>query len=319
MLSYELTPDGKKMLYATSPTTWLIGPAGPSPLAGLGAMLGGGRGGAAAGGMGGTEPKALNLDAIEVRIDPPAEWKQIFHEAWRINRDFFYDPNMHGADWPAMEKKYAQFLPELTNGGDLYRVIRWMLSELSVGHSYHTPGERLHETKAVPGGLLGADYEVADGRYKFKKIYGGLNWTPDLRSPLTAPGVNVKEGEYLLAVRGVDLKPPTELFSLFENTAGKSIEITVGPSADGKGSRVVTVEPLANEYALRNLDWVQGNMKKVQEATEGRVAYVYVPDTAMGGLTAIQTLLLSRRSIRKRSSSTSGSTAAAGSRITTST
>ena len=163
-----------------------------------------------------------------------------------------------------------------------------MLSELAVGHSYHNVGERLHDAKNVPGGLLGADYELADGRYRFKKIYGGLNWTPELRSPLTAPGVNVKEGEYLLAVRGIDLKPPTELYSLFENTAGKSIEITVGPTADGKNSRVVTVEPLTNEYALRNLDWVQGNMKKVQEATKGRVAYVYVPDTALGGLTAFK-------------------------------
>ncbi len=129
---------------------------------------------------------------------------------------------------------------------------------------------------------------MANGRYRFKKIYGGLNWTSALRSPLTAPGVNVKEGEYLLAVRGVDLKSPTEIFSLFENRAGKSIEITVGPNPDGKGSRVVTVEPLSNEYALRNRDWVEGNLKKVQEATKGRVAYVYVPDTAMRGLTAFK-------------------------------
>src|SRR5205807_10586433 len=125
--------------------------------------------------------------------------------------------------------------------------------------------------------LLGVDYEVAEGRYRFKKIYGGLNWTAEQRSPLTAPGVNVKEGEFLLAVRGVELKAPTEIFSLLENSAGKTIEITVGPTADGKNSRTVTVEPLPNEYALRNLDWVQGNLKKVQTATKGRVAYVYVP------------------------------------------
>jgi tricorn protease len=302
VMSYELTPDGRKMLYATSPTAWHIGSSSPSPgggAGGLAAMLGGagggggggrGRGAAPAGG-GESSPdgaKTLNVDAIEVRVDPTAEWKQVFNEAWRINRDFFYDPNMHGANWESIRKKYEVFLPELTNDADLYRVIRWMLSELSVGHSYHTPGERLFERKTVPGGLLGADYDVADGRYRFKKIYGGLNWTAELRSPLTAPGVNVKEGEYLLAVKGVDLKPPTELYSLFENTAGKSIEITVGPNADGKGSRVVTVEPLTNEYALRNLDWVEGNLKKVEKATGGRVAYVYLPDTAMGGLTAFK-------------------------------
>ena len=158
----------------------------------------------------------------------------MFDEAWRINRDNFYDPGMHGADWPAMRKKYAAFLPDLATRGDLYRVIRWMLSELAVGHSYLFPAEPLDQRQTVPGGLLGADYEVANGRYRFKKVYGGLNWSPELRSPLTAPGVDVKAGEYLLAVRGIELRPPTELFSLFENTAEKSIEITVGPNPDGK-------------------------------------------------------------------------------------
>src|SRR5260370_20781732 len=140
-----------------------------------------------------------------------------------------------------------------------------MLSELAVGHSNTGAGERLYEHKTVPGGLLGADYEIANGRYRFKKVYGGLNWTPELRAPLTAPGVDVKAGEYLLAVRGIDLKPPTEVYSLFENTADKSIEITVGPNSDGKDSRTVTVEPVANEYALRNADWVEGNLRKVHK------------------------------------------------------
>src|SRR5207248_9773152 len=226
--SFELTPDGRKMLYATG-GNWFIGSAtgsgGGAPPAAAPAAAGptrprrGGGGAAPAaappGGEGGDQ--RLNLDAIEVRIDPRAEWKQIFEEAWRINRDFFYDPNMHGADWKAVKAKYEPFLPHVTNGADLYRVISWMLSELAVGHSRYTPGERVHERKTTPGGLLGADYEVADGRYRFKKIYGGLNWSPTFRSPLTAPGVNVKEGEYLLAVGGVDLKPPTELYSLFAN------------------------------------------------------------------------------------------------------
>jgi tricorn protease len=191
---------------------------------------------------------------------------------------------MHGADWPAIKKKYEVFLPHLTSGGDLYRVIGWMLSELAVGHSRYAPGERLYDRKTVPGGLLGADYEQANGRYRFKKIYTGLNFTSDLRSPLTAPGVNVKEGEYLLAVNGQDLKPPTEIFSLFENTAGKTVELTVGPNANGRDSRTVTVEPLANELALRNREWVEGNLKKVEKATGGKVGYVYVPDTAGQGL-----------------------------------
>ena len=286
--AYELTPDGRKMLYSQS-GDWYIGSAsggGGTVLPPAAAR--GGRGASsspsssesAGGGSGGK----LNLDAIEVRVDPRAEWKQILHEAWRINRDFFYDPNMHGADWQAVKKKYEPFLEHVNNGGDLYKVVRWMLSELAVGHSYTTPGERAVEKKTVGGGLLGADYGIKDGRYFFKKIYSGLNYTSDLRSPLTAPGVNVKEGEFLLAVRGVDLKPPTEVFSLFESTSGKSIELTVGPNADGKGSRTVTVETLGNELALRNREWIEGNLRKVEKATGGKVGYVYVPDTAGQGV-----------------------------------
>jgi tricorn protease len=258
--SYQVTADHKKALIFNPPESWsIIEIAGTPPSPGKG---------------------KLKIDAVEMRIDPRAEWPQIFDEVWRINRDYFYDPGMHGADWPAMKQKYTVFLPHLATRGDLDRVIRWMLSELAVGHSYLAPGERLHEKKPIPGGLLGASYEIADGRYRFKKVYGGLNWSPELRSPLTAPGVDVKAGEYLLAVRGIDLKPPTSLYSLFENTANKSIEITVGPSADGKDSRTVTVEPLASEASLRNRDWVEGNLKKVHRATGGRVAYVYVPNTA---------------------------------------
>jgi tricorn protease len=268
LLGYRLTADGKKALVSTRAAK---GVAGGAPgwaiieVSGPAASLEKGR---------------LKTEAIEVRVEPRAEWRQIFDEAWRINRDYFYDPGMHGADWPAVRRKYAAFLPHLATRGDLDRLIQWMLSELAVGHSYLAPGERLHARKTVPGGLLGADYEIADGRYRFRRVYGGLNWDPELRAPLTAPGVDVKVGEYLLAVRGIDLKPPTSLYSLFENTAGKGIDVTVGPSPDGKGSRTVTVEPLADEYALRNRAWVEGNLRKVHAATKGRVAYVYVPNTA---------------------------------------
>ncbi|HKB03846.1 MAG TPA: PDZ domain-containing protein [Gemmataceae bacterium] len=229
---------------------------------------------------GGAPKGKLDLDRVEVRVEPRAEWRQIFDEAWRVNRDYFYDPAMHGADWPAMKKKYEPFLPHVTHSGDLYRVVQWMLSELAVGHSGTRPGERGHEPKTVPGGLLGADYDVANGRYRFKKVYGGQSWSPEARAPLTAPGVDAVAGEYLLAVRGKDLKPPANLHALFENTTGKSIEITVGPNPDGSGSRTVTVEPVADEFALRNRDWVEGNLRKVHRATDGRVAYVYVPNTA---------------------------------------
>ena len=227
----------------------------------------------------------LNIDAIEVRIDPRAEWTQIYNEAWRINRDYFYATNMHGADWKAMREKYSVFLPHLSCRSDLNRVIRWMCSELAVGHHRIGGGDYLYQPKRIPGGLLGADYVIENGRYRIKKVYGGLNWNPELRSPLTEPGVNVKEGEYLLAVQGRDVRPPENLFSFFENTSGKIIETKVGANPDGTGSRIVSVVPISNEYALRNRDWVEGNLKKVNEATGGRVAYVYVPNTATLGHT----------------------------------
>lgn len=225
----------------------------------------------------------LALDRVEVKIDPRAEWNQIFHEAWRINRDYFYDPGFHGADWNAMRAKYAAFLPDVSVRQDLNRVMRWMSSELAVGHHRLGGGDSLADTDTRPGGLLGADYAVENGRYRFRKVFGGLNWNPELRSPLTEPGVDVKAGEYLLAVEGNELRHPENLYSRFERTAGRLTEITVGPSPDGKGSRTVQVVPVESEAQLRNRDWVEGNLRKVTEATKGRVAYVYVPNTSTAG------------------------------------
>jgi tricorn protease len=258
---YVVSVDKKKIMYRSN-ANWSIVGVTPKPQPGTG---------------------RVNVDDIEVRIDPRAEWTQIFNEAWRINRDYFYAPNMHGANWSVMRDKYAAFLPHLSTRGDLNRVIQWMCSELSVGHHRGGGGDSLYTVRTVPGGLLGADYSVENGRYRFKKVYGGLNWNPELRSPLTEPGVNVKAGEYLISVRGQDLRPPTNVYSLFENTSGRIIEITVGPNPDGTGARTVSVVPIGNEGALRNRDWVEGNLKKVEQATGGRVAYVYVPNTAQAG------------------------------------
>ncbi len=258
---FMISADGKKMLLVSRGTFSIVA-AGAKPEPGKG---------------------RLNVEAIEVKVDPQAEWRQIFGEAWRIQRDYFYDPKFQGCDWPAMRTKYEPFLNDVACRADLNRVIQWMCSELAVGHHRVGGGDMPGASRAVPGGLLGADYEVADGRYRFQKVYGGLNWTPDLRSPLTEPGVDVKAGDYLLAVEGRDLKPPENLFARFENTAGKIVEITVGPNADGKGARTLQVVPVPSESALRNRDWVEGNLQKVQEATGGRVAYVYVPNTSTLG------------------------------------
>ncbi len=262
MDGYVITADGKKMLYVKN-GMWTISAAGEKPEPGKG---------------------MVNVNDIEVKIDPAAEWADMFDEAWRVNRDYFYDPGMHGNDWQAVKKKYAVFLPDLSCRSDLNNVFQWMFSELSIGHHFITDGgDRMYHPQMISGGLLGADYAVVNNKYQFKKIYGGLNWNPNLRSPLTEPGVNVKAGEYLLAVNGQEVSGADNLYKYFENTAGKIVELTVGPNADNTSSRVVKVVPVDNEFALRNRDWVEGNLRKVTEATNGQVAYVYVPNTAGEG------------------------------------
>ena len=258
--SYELSADGKKVLYNTGQTFFV------SPVAKVNANEG-----------------RLAVADVEVKIDPRAEWTQIFNEAWRINRDYFYAPNMHGVNWDANRKKYAQFLPEAATKADVNRIIQWMMSELSVGHHRGGGGDRLSPPASVPGGLLGADYTVDHDRYRIAKVYGGLNWTPNLRSPLTEPGVNAKVGEYIIAVNGVQVRAPMNIFAPFENTAGKIVDLTLASNPEGTGARTVQVVPIASEAALRNRAWVEGNLRKVDSLSGGSIAYVYVPDTGNQG------------------------------------
>ncbi len=225
----------------------------------------------------------LALDKVSVAVEPRAEWAQILEDAWRINRDYFYATNYHGADWPKMREKYRAFLPHLATRNDLDRVIRMMLSELAVGHSYLGPGDYPFAPKEIKVGLLGADYAVDAGRWRFTKVLGGLNWNPDLRSPLRTPGVEVKAGDYLLAVDGVPLRAPDSVYAAFEDKADRQVRLTVGPKADGSGSRDVVVVPVADETGLRYLDWVEANQRYVTQKSGGRLAYVHVPNTAEDG------------------------------------
>ena len=228
----------------------------------------------------------LNFSSIKVKINPQDEWNNIFEEAWRVNRDYFYDPNMHGVNWNAMKEKYRPFLAHVSCKSDLYRVMQWMFSELAVGHHrFGSRGDNMNSSDNIQGGLLGADYTIKNNRYQIMKIYGGLNWNPNLRSPLTEPGVNVNEGEYIIAVNNKNVSSRDNLYSFFENTANKIVNLKVSKKADGSDARTVKVTPVSSERALRNRDWVEGNMKKVHEATNGQVAYVYVPNTASAGHT----------------------------------
>jgi len=260
---YEVSADGKKMIYATLGSDYVITDATSKPKPGEG---------------------KLNLSDLKVRVNPEKEWKQMFDELWRIERDYFYVENMHGADWKAVKQKYEKFLPHVSHREDLNYLFAEMMSELVIGHNYVGGGD-MPEEESVRTGLLGADYEIQNNRYRIEKIYSGLNWNPSFKAPLTQPGVDVSEGDYILAVDGEELAGDQNIYSLFQNTVGKQVSLTVNSQPDFDNAREVTVVPVRSERNLRNMHWVESNRKKVNEMTDGRVAYVYMPNTGSGGYT----------------------------------
>ncbi len=206
----------------------------------------------------------------------------MYHEAWRIERDFFYDPGYHGLDLAATEKRYAAFLEHLASREDLNYLFQEAMGQMIVGHLFVGGGDT-PDVKHVGAGLLGADYAIENGRYRVERVYDGENWNPGMQAPLTQPGVNVTAGEYILAVNGRDLRASDDIYSFFEATAGKSVVLKVGPDPGGEKSREVTVVPIGDEHGLRHLAWVEDNRRKVEQMTKGRVAYIHMPDTATGG------------------------------------
>jgi tricorn protease len=230
---------------------------------------------------------ALNLSSMDMRIDPRAEWKQMFNETWRQERDFFFEASMNGVDWGKERERYAPLLPDVADRFDLNYLIGEMLGELGNSHTYVGGGD-YPDLHPVNLGLLGVDYELdaASGLYRFKKIYTGENWDASLRSPLTEPGVVAKEGDYLIAVNGRDLKAPHAPSELFVNTAEQTVTLTINSQPSATGARPVVVKPLSSEYALRQLDMVNTNRRKVEQATGGRVGYIYLPDMEGDGLNA---------------------------------
>ncbi|HLJ96222.1 MAG TPA: PDZ domain-containing protein [Gemmataceae bacterium] len=275
---FVVSHNGEKMLYQQGEKWFLT--ATPPP-----AKPGEGAGPPKSGeGPGPSKPGegAVKLEDVEIRIDPRAEWRQIYRETWRIERDFLYDPNAHGLDLAAAEKKYQPYLSGLGSRHDLSLLMEEMLGELCLGHVYIAGGDNPIPPDSKTG-LLGADYTVDQGRYRFARVYRGESWNPDLRAPLLQPGAGVKQGEYLLAVNGKDLRGDDNVYRLFEGTAGKQTFLSVGPKPDGTDSRVITVVPIPNERQLRNLAWVDANRRKVDALSGGRVAYIYVPNTSAEG------------------------------------
>ena len=227
----------------------------------------------------------LKLEGCQLEIHPAEEWRQIYREAWHLQRDFFYDPGYHGLDLKAAEEKYRVYLDGLQSRSDLNFLMEEMLGELTVGHMFMGGGD-LPEVKHVRAGLLGADFTVENGRHRIARIYTGENYNPDLRAPLTEPGVNVAVGDYLLAVDGRDLAGTVELYSFFQDKAGRQVVLRVGPNPGGAGGRDVTVKTIDDEHGLRQRAWVEENRRTVDRLSNGKLAYLHLPDTAMLGLTA---------------------------------
>jgi tricorn protease len=228
---------------------------------------------------------ALNLMGMRAEVDPPQEWKQIYNEVWRQERDYFYEAAMNGVDWEKVRDKYAQLLPYVADRYSLTYILGEIIGELSNSHTYVNGGD-FPDLHPVNVGLLGADFEAdqASGFYRFKKIYPGENWNPQARSPLTEPGINVKEGDYLVAVNGRSLRAPQNPDELFVNTANSTVTLTVNSKPSEDGSRNLQVKPIADEFSLRELNMIDTNRKKIDAATNGRVGYIYIPDMGAPGL-----------------------------------
>ena len=236
-------------------------------------------------GEGDAKPKDLDLSHMQALIDPVAEWNEMFHQAWRLERDFFYSPEMNGVDWPRIRDAYAKLLPRVTSREDLNYLIGEMIGELGNSHTYVGGGDE-PRGKRVPTGLLGVDFGVDEkaGRYFVKRIYPGDNAHEAYRSPLTEPGINVKEGNYLLAVDGHELRVPTDPDSLFVNTLERTVTLTVADDAAGKNRRDVTVKPITDELNLRMKAWIDHNREKVDKASGGKIGYLYLADMDEQGM-----------------------------------
>ncbi|OCW97566.1 S41 family peptidase [Alishewanella sp. HH-ZS] len=256
---YQLSGDGKKLLLVSLPNRLQLADAVAKP-----------------------EPKALDLSQVRSFIDPAAEWQQIFNDAWRMQLEYFYDPALHGINWQGIYDKYQPMLAHVQRREDLNEVLVEMIAELQVGHNRIGGGD-IYQAASTGVGLLGADFEIDNNRYRLKTVYQGDRWSPFLRAPLATPGASAKAGDYLLAINGVELTAAQNIYQLLDNTAGKQVRLTLADDVRGRNKRDITVEPVTDESQLRLWHWVENNRKRVEEKTQGQVAYVYLPNTADGG------------------------------------
>jgi tricorn protease len=225
----------------------------------------------------------LDLSGLVTTIDYREEWAQIFHEAWRIERDFFWDPGMGGKDWEAIGKRYEKLLPWVAHRSDLNYLIGELIGELATSHTYVGGGDYPH-IPHVGVGLLGVDFIPGEGYWQISKIYPGEDWDKNRVSPLRAPGLEVSEGNYLIAVNGVEVPVADNPYSHFQGMANQEITLLVNDKPSRKGAHEILVKAIGDESGLRYHDWVESNRRKVSEATDGKVGYMHVPNTSVAGL-----------------------------------
>jgi tricorn protease len=258
--SFELSADRKKMLIRKGSGHYIIEPKENQK-----------------------PDKALATSGLEITVDPAAEWKQIFTDAWRLERDYFYDPGLHGVNWNTMRERYGKLLEDAVTRWDVNYVIGELIGELNASHTYRNGGD----TESPPSrgvGYLGCDFTLENGAYRIKKIVQAAPWDAEARSPLSRPGVtNVNQGDYLLAVNGEPLDTTVEPYAVFQGMADKPVMLTLNDKPTLEGAREVLVQTLSSEARLRHLAWINANREKVEKATDGQVGYVYVPDTGRGG------------------------------------
>jgi tricorn protease len=279
--AFDLTADGEKMLVTTALPAAETGSAAASGRPRLKyAMVSALHKVGAEGG----ESGAIDFSDLAVPTDPTAEWRQMYREVWRIERAYFYDPGFHGLDTVAAEKAYQSYVDALQSRADLNYVFQDMLTGLSVGH-LRGSGGAVPSAGRVSGGLLGADYVMRGGRYCFGKIYWGSPRSPDIKAPLGQPGLGVREGDCILAVNGAPLTTAQDIQAPLEGTAGMAVTLRIA-AANGDNARDIVVQPVKSEAELRNLNWIEGNRRLVDQLSGGRLAYVFLPDTGDRGFNA---------------------------------
>jgi tricorn protease len=260
--SYVMSADGKKLLYRDGSTLGIVAAKADQQPA----------------------EKPLRTKDMKALVDPRAEYRQMLREAWRLQRDFFYDPNLHGVDWNLMWERYSELLPYVSHGADFTYLVGELIAELNAGHAYARPGDRPRHPR-IGTGLLGCDFALDErsGRYRFERVLTERDWNSDTDTPLFGPGRTVAPGEYLLAVNGTELRAPQNPYSLFIDQVGEQITLRVGPRPDGKDSREITVVTIRSEAPLRYNAWVEHNRRRVDELSGGKIGYLHLPNTAVGG------------------------------------